>query len=105
MNFWVHLLEIFLCRGIGCATIVFGVSILPVELTDNLKAFNWEFIGAHLFEYIEMLTVIVFWVIVMLYIARKIDKFLTKRMKKKQQENQPVEENKEEDKSEGESLS
>ena len=105
MNFWVHLLEIVLCRGIGCATIVFGVTILPEELMSNLRAFNWGYIGEHLFEYIEMLTVIVFWVIVMLYIARRIDKFLTKRMKKKQQENEPVEDNKEEDKPEGESLS
>lgn len=85
MNFWVHLLEIVLCRGIGCATIVFGINILPAELIDNLKAFNWGYIGNHLFQYIEMLTVILFWVIVMLYLARKVDKFLTKRMKQKKQ--------------------
>ena len=98
MNFWVHLLEIVLCRGIGCATIVFGVSILPKDLTDNLKAFNWEFIGNNLFRYIEMITVIVFWVIVMLWIARKIDKALTKHLakKKEQQEEHKVEEKVEE---------
>ena len=94
MNFWVHLIEIILCRGIGCATIVFGVNILPASLMDPLKSFDWNFIGAHIFDYIVMLTVIVFWVIVLLFIARKVDKWLSKLLAKKRQqkENNKIEE-------------
>lgn len=85
MNFWVHLLEIVLCRGIGCATIVFGINILPETLMGPLRAFDWGYIGAHLFDYIVMLTVIVFWVIVLLIIARKVDKWLSKFLKKRKE--------------------
>ena len=84
VKFWVHLIEIVLCRGIGCATIVFGVSILPVELISALKSFDWAFIGSHLWDYITMITVLVFWIIVLLFIARRIDVWLSKRIKKKE---------------------
>ena len=96
INFWIHLAEIVLCRGIGCATIVFGISVLPKELMDNLKAFNWDYIGNHLFNYIEVLTVLVFWVIVMLWLARKIDKWLMKKLAKKHEQEESVKENNEE---------
>ena len=82
VKWWVHYIEIVLCRGIGCATIVFGISILPVDLISALKSFDWAFIGAHLWDYITMITVLAFWVIVLLFIARKIDKWLTKRINK-----------------------
>lgn len=84
LKWWVHYIEIFLCRGIGCATIIFGMNLLPVDLINNLKDFNWTFIGAHIFDYIEMITVIVFWVVVLLYLARKVDVFLEKRKNAKQ---------------------
>lgn len=96
INFWIHLAEIVLCRGIGCATIVFGISVLPKELMDNLKTFNWEYIGGHLFDYIEVLTVLVFWVIVMLWLARKIDKWLMKKLAKKNKKEENTIENNEE---------
>ena len=83
VKWWVHYIEILFCRGIGCATIVFGVSILPNDLVAGLKSFDWAFIGSHLWEYITMITVLVFWVIVMLFVARKIDKWLTSRLAKK----------------------
>ena len=83
VKWWVHYIEIVLCRGIGCATIVFGVSILPEELIAGLKALDWTFIFSHLWDYITMITVLAFWVIVMLFIARKIDKFLSKRLASK----------------------
>lgn len=83
VKWWVHYIEILLCRGIGCATIVFGVSILPNDLVSALKSFDWAFIGSHLWEYITMITVLAFWVIVLLFIARKIDKWLTSRLAKK----------------------
>ena len=103
MNFWVHLLEIVLCRGIGCATIVFGINILPETLMGPLRAFDWGYIGAHLFDYIVMLTVIVFWVVVLLIIARKVDKWLSKfladrKKKKEETQEEQISEQPEEDK-------
>lgn len=76
INFWVHLTEIILCRGIGVATIVFGINILPTELTENLKNFNWDYIGSHLWDYIVVVTVLVFWILMLLKIAGIIDKKL-----------------------------
>lgn len=83
MKWWIHYIEIVLCRGIGCATIVFGINLLPVDLMNNLKELNWEFIGAHMFEYITMITVLTFWVLILLSLARRIDKWLTKKLKSK----------------------
>ncbi|MCR4661709.1 MAG: VTT domain-containing protein [Clostridia bacterium] len=80
VKFWIHLIEIFLCRGIGCATIVFGISILPTDLISALKTFDTEFIFAHLWDYITMITVLIFWIIVLLFVARKIDIYLTNKI-------------------------
>lgn len=74
IKFWVHLIEIITCRGIGVATIVFGVNILPTELTENLKNLNWSYIGSHLWDYIVVVTVLVFWILMLLKIAGIIDK-------------------------------
>ena len=93
VKFWIHLIEIVLCRGIGCATIVFGVSILPEELISGIKSFNWTFISSHLWDYITMITVLAFWVIVLLFIARKVDVFLSKRLKNKKNNNNNNNEN------------
>ncbi len=83
MNFWVHLLEIILCRGIGCATIVFGLQIIPQDLTNNLKAFNWSYIGANIIEYIRLAVIIVAYLGLLFWFTRQIDKWLTKRIKNK----------------------
>lgn len=83
MNFWVHLAEIILCRGIGCATIVFGLQIIPQDLVNNLKAFNWVFIGNNIIEYIRLLVVIVAYLGLLFWFTRKIDKWLTKYLKKR----------------------
>lgn len=83
MNFWVHLLEIVLCRGIGCATIVFGLQIIPQDLVNNLKAFNWTYIGHNLIEYIRLLVLIVAYLVLLFFFTRKIDKWLTKYLKKR----------------------
>ncbi|MCR5741896.1 MAG: VTT domain-containing protein [Gammaproteobacteria bacterium] len=96
LKFWIHLIYIVLFRGIGTATIVFGFGILPHDLIDNLKAFNWSFIYEHIFDYIEMITIIVFWAIVVFYLARKVDKFLTKKMNAKREALKASEEVKEE---------
>ncbi len=83
MNFWVHLLEIILCRGIGCATIIFGLQIIPQDLLNNLKAFNWTYIGNNIIEYIRLLVVIIAYLILLFYLTRRIDKWLSARLKKK----------------------
>ncbi len=83
MNFWVHLAEIVLCRGIGCATIVFGLQIIPQDLVNNLKAFNWVFIGNNIIEYIRLLVLIVAYLGLLFWFTRKIDKWLTKYLKKR----------------------
>lgn len=83
IKWWVHYIEIILCRGIGCATIVFGVNLLPQDLMNALSPFDWAFISTHIFDYLTMLTVLAFWVIVMLFIARKIDKWLTNKWRVK----------------------
>ena len=82
MNFWVHLLEIILCRGIGCATIVFGLQIIPQDLVNNLKAFNWVYIGNNIIEYIKLVVVIVAYLGLLFWFTRKIDKWLTAKLKK-----------------------
>ena len=83
IKFWLHLVYIILCRGIGCATIVFGISFLPKDLIDNLTHFNWNYISTHLWDYLVMITIIVFWIVVLFYIARKIDKWLSVKMVEK----------------------
>lgn len=83
MNFWVHLAEIILCRGIGCATIVFGLQIIPQDLVNNLKEFNWVFIRNNIIEYIRLLVLIVAYLGLLFWFTRKIDKWLTKYLKKR----------------------
>lgn len=83
MNFWVHLLEIILCRGIGCATIIFGVQIIPQVLIDNLTSFNWTYIGNNIIEYIRLFVVIIAYLGLLFFLTRKIDKWLTKYLKKR----------------------
>lgn len=79
MNFWVHLLEIILCRGIGCATVIFGVQIIPPEVTS--------FTSRNIVDYLRVAVLIVAYLGLLLYLTRKIDKWLTKFLKKKKEEN------------------
>lgn len=72
IKFWLHLIYIILCRGVGVATIVFGISLIPFETFDTI--WDWLVCGAVLLVYICLL----------LFIARKIDLFLSKRLKIKQ---------------------
>ena len=75
MNFWVHLLEIILCRGIGCATIIFGVQIIPSEVSSftSHNPLDYMRIGALILAYLGLL----------LYLTRRIDKWLSAYLKKK----------------------
>ncbi len=72
IKFWYHTLIILLCRGVGCATIVFGISLIPYQ----------EFTTP--WEWIQAITIVLFWVILLFYLARLIDKKLTAYLKKKQ---------------------
>lgn len=76
INFWIHSLEILLCRGIGCATMVFGINIIPEEITS--------FSSTNIWDYIVVITVLAFWLIVLFKIARFIDKKLSKYLKGKE---------------------
>ena len=70
MNFLFWIISTFACRIIGCATLTFGISLVPFETFTTL----WD--------WIVFLTVVVFWVIIMFYIATKINKYLEKHKKK-----------------------
>ena len=67
INFLYNLICIILCRGIGVATIVFGLSIIPYQSFTTL----WEWIIA--------ITICAFWVILCFYVANKVGKYIEKK--------------------------
>ena len=69
MNFWVHLIEIVLCRGVGCATIIFGIEIIPRSVST--------FTSTNPIDYIRVALVILAYLALLLYLARRIDKWLS----------------------------
>lgn len=75
MNFWVHFIEIVLCRGIGCATIIFGVQIIPPEVSS--------FTSTNFIDYLRVGLIIIFYVGLLLYLARRLDKWLSKYLANK----------------------
>lgn len=76
MNFWVHLLEIILCRGIGCATVIFGVQIIPKGVSS--------FTSQNPIDYLRVGLLILFYLGLLLYLARRIDKWLSSYLKKRE---------------------
>lgn len=72
INFWYHLLIICLCRGIGVATIVFGLELIPY------KSFTTPY------EYILCISVIIIGVYFVFRFARFLDKKLTSFLKRKE---------------------
>ena len=79
MKFWVHLIEIVLCRGIGCATIIFGVQIIPNEVSS--------FTSANIMDYLQVGVIMVAYTFLLIYLARLVDKYLTKKIKQKKTAN------------------
>ena len=73
MKFWLHLIYIILCRGIGGATIVFGLNLIPYKSFTTF------------YDWFVCVAVIIVYVLILLYIARKIDKWLTKKMSEKKE--------------------
>lgn len=67
VKWWVHLIEIVLCRGIGCATIIFGVKLIPYEEFNSL------------YDWFVCIACVIVYVTLMLTGARKIDKWLSNR--------------------------
>ena len=80
MNFWVHLLEIILCRGIGCATVIFGVQIIPKEVSS--------FTSTNPVDYLRVVLLVVAYLGLLLYLARRVDKWLSGFLKKKKEINE-----------------
>ena len=77
MNFWVHFLEIVLCRGIGCATVIFGVQIIPPEVS--------KFTSQNPIDYMRVAVLIIAYLSLLLYLTRRIDKWLSGYLKKRKQ--------------------
>ena len=77
MNFWVHLIEIILCRGIGCATIIFGVQIIPEAVA--------KFTSTNPMDYIRVAIVIIAYLGLLLYFTRRIDKWLSRYLAKRKE--------------------
>ena len=75
MNFWIHFLEILLCRGIGCATVIFGVQIIPNEVSS--------FTSTNPLDYLRVGLLIISYLSLLFFLTRKIDKWLTAYLKKK----------------------
>ena len=65
--------SIVLCRGVGAATIVFGISIIPFDRFTSI------------YDWIILITVCVFWLIQIFKIAHKIDIYYAKKMAEKKQ--------------------
>jgi uncharacterized membrane protein YdjX (TVP38/TMEM64 family) len=63
--------SIVLCRGVGAATIVFGISIIPFERFTSV------------YDWIILITVCVFWLMLIFKAAHKIDLYYAKKMAEK----------------------
>ena len=70
VKFWYHLLCIVICRGIGVATIVFGLNLIPF---DTFTSF---------YDYLLLGSCLIVYLLTLLFIANKIDKYLTNKRKK-----------------------
>lgn len=75
MNFWYHLLIIVLCRGIGIATIVFGVNLIPYK--------QWLPFQDHIYDWFVCIGAILAYVVVFLKIARAVDGKVSKKLKER----------------------
>lgn len=74
IKLWYHYLIILLCRGLGCATIVFGISFLPVERFIPITQSN-------IYDWVVLIGVILAYVMALLKISRIIDKKVTAKIK------------------------
>lgn len=78
INFWYHLTVILLCRGVGTATIIFGINLIPYQ---NFTTFyEWFVFVGILITYVFLLLKVAGW------IDKTLSKAIAKREAKKQQE-------------------
>lgn len=66
--------SITICRGVGAATIIFGMTIIPFE----------QFSGPY--DWIILVTVCFFWIQQLFKIANKVDLYFVKKRKKEQED-------------------
>ncbi len=66
--------SIVLCRGIGAATIIFGLDLIPFD----------RFTGVY--DWIILITLIFFWVREIFKLANKVDRYFEKKRKKQEDE-------------------
>lgn len=78
INLFYHYLIILLCRGIGIATIVFGIALIPYQ--------SWLPIQDHLYDWFACGGVLVAYILALLKLSRMIDKKVTKFLEKKKGE-------------------
>lgn len=71
INFWYNLVSIIVARGIGVATIVFGISLIPYETFTTP------------YEWIVCIASVGFIVLCAFYVANKIGRFIERRIEKK----------------------
>ena len=72
-TFWVHLIEIIVCRGIGVAGVIFTLELIPSSVSS--------FTSTNFMDYLRVGIVYAAYTILLFYFARVIDKFLTKKIK------------------------
>lgn len=60
INFWYHATIILLCRGIGVATIVFGINLIPYRTFTSF--YDWFVLGGILIAYIFTLLKLANWI-------------------------------------------
>lgn len=74
IKLWYHLLVIILFRGIGVATIVFGIGIIPYK--------EWIPFSEHIYDWFVCGGVLIAYVALLLKLARMIDVKLSNRFRK-----------------------
>lgn len=73
MNFFVHLIEIILFRGVACFTVIFGVEIIPPEIRN--------FTSTDPMDYIRIVALLIAYLMLVFSFTTKIDEYLSKKLK------------------------
>lgn len=67
LKFPLHLLYIVLCRGVGCATVIFGLNLIPYKEFNSF--YEWFILGAVIIVYVSLLLKVT------KYIDKKLQQF------------------------------
>jgi uncharacterized membrane protein YdjX (TVP38/TMEM64 family) len=74
MNVYFYVATILVCRTIGVGVINYGIALIPEEVST--------FTSTDPRQYIEVLTIVVFWVILALYLSHRINIWLERKKRK-----------------------